>query len=417
MTALTFDFARTLARTGSRATRSSSRTLDHDANVRPWMLAAQAAGATVRFAAFDPATGELTADDVAAVLSDRTRLVALTGASNLIGTRPPLAADRRPGARGRRAALRRRGAPGRARPGRRRRAGRGPVRLLAVQVPRPALRHRRRAARTCSRRLRPDKLTASTDAVPERFELGHPAVRAAGRHHRGDRLPRRARRREPGPDAAGCRTGWLPSSATRTGCGSRRRGRAGRAARRDAALAGRAPHPDPAGHLRRPRRRRRLPLPGRPRAQRPGRARSTRWARPRRSAWASPAGCGSAWRPYTDADDVQRLLDGLARVPGDLSGAGVSRPAAAPARNRQSWVVARGPTGSLNEPLASPPDQACPSPLDQPALQHGAAARGVPAGHRAVRPPVVVVVVRDADHPPRVVRRRWPRPTPRATGR
>src|SRR5918992_1265279 len=49
-------------------------------------------GAAVRWAAFDPATGELTADDVAEVLTDRTRLVAVTGASNLIGTRPPVAA-------------------------------------------------------------------------------------------------------------------------------------------------------------------------------------------------------------------------------------------------------------------------------------------------------------------------------------
>src|SRR5947208_692035 len=36
----------------------------------------------------EPATGEL--DDVATVLSDRTKLVAVTGASNLIGTRPPV---------------------------------------------------------------------------------------------------------------------------------------------------------------------------------------------------------------------------------------------------------------------------------------------------------------------------------------
>jgi cysteine desulfurase family protein (TIGR01976 family) len=55
------------------------------------VYAAEAAGATVRWAAFDPATGELTADDVAEVLTERTRLVAVTGASNLIGTRPPLA--------------------------------------------------------------------------------------------------------------------------------------------------------------------------------------------------------------------------------------------------------------------------------------------------------------------------------------
>jgi len=66
--------------------------LDHDANVRPWVQAAEARGATVRWAAFDPASGELEPDTVGSLLSERTRLVAVTGASNLIGTRPDLAA-------------------------------------------------------------------------------------------------------------------------------------------------------------------------------------------------------------------------------------------------------------------------------------------------------------------------------------
>jgi cysteine desulfurase family protein (TIGR01976 family) len=64
--------------------------LDHDANVRPWVLAAEAVGAVVRWADFDPRTAELTVADVATQLSSRTRLVALTGASNLLGTRPPV---------------------------------------------------------------------------------------------------------------------------------------------------------------------------------------------------------------------------------------------------------------------------------------------------------------------------------------
>ncbi|MGY2085456.1 cysteine desulfurase-like protein [Blastococcus sp. SYSU DS0539] len=91
-TALTFDLARTLAAGWGPGDEVVVTRLDHDANIRPWVLAAEAAGATVRWAAFDPSTGELTADDVAAVLTGRTRLVAVTGASNLIGTRPPLAA-------------------------------------------------------------------------------------------------------------------------------------------------------------------------------------------------------------------------------------------------------------------------------------------------------------------------------------
>jgi cysteine desulfurase family protein (TIGR01976 family) len=90
-TALTFGLARTLAAGWGPGDEVVVTRLDHDANIRPWVLAAEAAGATVRWVAFDPATGELPADDVAAVLTERTRLVAVTGASNLIGTRPPIA--------------------------------------------------------------------------------------------------------------------------------------------------------------------------------------------------------------------------------------------------------------------------------------------------------------------------------------
>jgi cysteine desulfurase family protein (TIGR01976 family) len=87
-TALTMDLARTLATGWGPGDEVVVTRLDHDANVRPWVLAAEAAGATVRWLPFDPATGEL--DDVGTVLTDRTRLVAVTGASNLIGTRPPV---------------------------------------------------------------------------------------------------------------------------------------------------------------------------------------------------------------------------------------------------------------------------------------------------------------------------------------
>jgi cysteine desulfurase family protein (TIGR01976 family) len=66
--------------------------LDHDANVRPWVIAAERAGAAVRWADFDPRTTELTVEHVASQLSARTRLVALTGASNLLGSRPDLSA-------------------------------------------------------------------------------------------------------------------------------------------------------------------------------------------------------------------------------------------------------------------------------------------------------------------------------------
>jgi len=89
-TALTYDFSRTLAKNWGPGDEIVVTRLDHDSNVRPWVQAAQAAGATVRWVDFDPATGELTADAVAAVVTERTRLVATTAASNLIGTKPPV---------------------------------------------------------------------------------------------------------------------------------------------------------------------------------------------------------------------------------------------------------------------------------------------------------------------------------------
>ena len=91
-TQLTYDFSRTLARTWSPGDEVIVTRLDHDSNIRPWIQAAEQAGAVVRWADFDPATGELTVEDIRAVLSERTRLVAVTAASNLIGTRPPTTA-------------------------------------------------------------------------------------------------------------------------------------------------------------------------------------------------------------------------------------------------------------------------------------------------------------------------------------
>ena len=92
MTALTFDLSRTLAAEWGPGDEVVVTRLDHDANVRPWVLAAAAAGATVRWVDFDPDTSELPVASVAAQLTDRTRLVAVTAASNLIGTMPDVRA-------------------------------------------------------------------------------------------------------------------------------------------------------------------------------------------------------------------------------------------------------------------------------------------------------------------------------------
>jgi len=92
MTQLTYDIARTLARGWGPGDEVVVTRLDHDADVRPWVQAAQAVGASVRWADPDRDTLELAPAAVEAVLGERTRLVAVTGASNLVGTRPDLPA-------------------------------------------------------------------------------------------------------------------------------------------------------------------------------------------------------------------------------------------------------------------------------------------------------------------------------------
>ena len=91
-TQLTYDFSRTLAKNWGPGDEVVVSRLDHDSNVRPWIQAAEAVGATVRWAEFDSATSELTVAAVEAVLSPKTKLVAVTGAGNTIGTRPDLKA-------------------------------------------------------------------------------------------------------------------------------------------------------------------------------------------------------------------------------------------------------------------------------------------------------------------------------------
>ena len=170
-TALTYDFSRTLARTWEPGDEVVVSELDHDSNVRPWVQAAGRAGVTVRRLRLDPQTAELDLSDLDEVVNERTRLVALTAASNLLGTRPPVATV----------------------------AARAHAVGALVYV--DAVHHAAHAApdvaalgadlAVCSpyklfgphcaalvadpsllETLRPDKLVPSTDAVPERFELG-----------------------------------------------------------------------------------------------------------------------------------------------------------------------------------------------------------------------------------------------------
>ncbi len=92
MTTVTYILSGALAKTWRAGDEVVLSRLDHDANVRPWVQAARRAGATVRWADVEPDRCELPVEAVASQLSERTRLVALTGASNAVGTRPDVAA-------------------------------------------------------------------------------------------------------------------------------------------------------------------------------------------------------------------------------------------------------------------------------------------------------------------------------------
>jgi cysteine desulfurase family protein (TIGR01976 family) len=102
MTSLTFAASRALAREWRSGDEIVVTSLDQDANVAPWMAAAEDRGATVRLLRCEPGDCTLKAERLAELLGARTRLVALPYASNAVGTIPDLApliaASRRVGA-------------------------------------------------------------------------------------------------------------------------------------------------------------------------------------------------------------------------------------------------------------------------------------------------------------------------------
>lgn len=86
MTSLTFHLSRSFGRTLRPGDEVLVTRLDHDANVRPWVLAARDTGATTRFVDVHPEDCTLDLDDLRRQLSPRTRLLAVTAASNIVGT-------------------------------------------------------------------------------------------------------------------------------------------------------------------------------------------------------------------------------------------------------------------------------------------------------------------------------------------
>src|SRR6201996_8098891 len=92
MTTLTYRLAETISRRWEAGDEIVVSRLDHDANVRPWLQAAARHEVTVRWAEVDLDTAELPADQYAGLITERTRLVAVTAASNIVGTRPDVPA-------------------------------------------------------------------------------------------------------------------------------------------------------------------------------------------------------------------------------------------------------------------------------------------------------------------------------------
>jgi cysteine desulfurase family protein (TIGR01976 family) len=86
MTSLVFSLSRALSRTWEAGDEIIVTRLDHDANISPWLLAAEDRGVVVRWLDFDPTDCTLRLDTLPELLNERTRLLAITYASNAVGS-------------------------------------------------------------------------------------------------------------------------------------------------------------------------------------------------------------------------------------------------------------------------------------------------------------------------------------------
>ncbi len=91
MTSLTFMLSRALLQSFQPGELILVTRLDHDANISPWLRAAEDRGCRVRWVDFDPASGKLDLEDFKAALAEGPRLAAFGYASNALGTINPVA--------------------------------------------------------------------------------------------------------------------------------------------------------------------------------------------------------------------------------------------------------------------------------------------------------------------------------------
>ena len=90
MTMLTFQMARSLCRGWGPGDEIIVSRLDHEGNISPWLLAAQERGITVRWLPFNRESWRIEPEDLVALLSSKTRLLALNYASNMTGSINPV---------------------------------------------------------------------------------------------------------------------------------------------------------------------------------------------------------------------------------------------------------------------------------------------------------------------------------------
>lgn len=86
MTTITLHLSRSLGRLFRPGDEIIVSRMDHDANVWPWVMLAKDLGLTIKYLPFNVATFEFEPGALGKLLTDRTRLVCVGGASNLTGT-------------------------------------------------------------------------------------------------------------------------------------------------------------------------------------------------------------------------------------------------------------------------------------------------------------------------------------------
>ena len=86
MTTITLHLSRSIGRQMQPGDEIILTRMDHDANVQPWVLLARDLGLEIKWLPFDLDSFEFDLSLLDDLLSDKTKLVCVGGASNLIGT-------------------------------------------------------------------------------------------------------------------------------------------------------------------------------------------------------------------------------------------------------------------------------------------------------------------------------------------